>query len=355
MTARALSIPLGRGAAARGPLLPLGLAVGGVASALAVAALLVLSSGKDPLAAYWSLAAGAVGSWDRIAIGLNKATPLLLTAVGVALCFRANVINIGGEGQIAVGGLAATWVALAFPRAPGAVVIPAGIAAGAVAGAAWAALAAAVRLTRGVHEVIVTLLLNFVGVLLVGEALHGALGETGAGFPQSPLFPARSWLPRLLPGTDLHVGLLLALAAVALGHLLLWRTPFGFRLRVLGASPGAAAYAGVSAPRSFVQVMVIAGGLAGLAGAIEVLGVHYRLIEGFSHGFGFNAVAVALLGALTPLGVLPAALFFGFLETGAQAMQRAMGVPSPLVGVIQGLTLVFVLCAMALGARRRRV
>jgi len=347
--------PFGRGAAAAGPLLPLGLAVAGVAGAFAVAALLVLSSGKNPLVAYWSLAAGALGSWDRVAIGLNKATPLLLTAVGVALCFRANVVNIGGEGQIAVGGLAATWVALAFPKTPAPVVIPLAIVAGAVAGAGWAGLAAVVRLTRGVHEVIVTLLLNFVGVLLVGEALHGSLGESGAGFPQSPLFPPETWLPRLLPGTDLHVGILVALAAVAAGHLLLWRTPFGFRLRLLGASPSAATYAGVSLPRSFVSVMAIAGALAGLAGALEVLGVHYRLIEGFSHGFGFNAVAVALLGALTPLGVLPAALFFGFLETGAQAMQRAMAVPSPLVGVIQGLTLVFVLCAMALGGRRRRV
>jgi simple sugar transport system permease protein len=347
MTARTLALP--------GPLLPLGLAVAGIAVALACSALLVLSSGKNPLMAYGSLAAGAFGSWDRVAVGLNKATPLLLTGVGVALCFRANVINIGGEGQIAVGGLAATWVALAFPKTPAAVVILLATGAGALAGAGWAALAAAIRLTRGVHEVIVTLLLNFVGVLLVGEVLHGELGEVGAGFPQSPIFPSGAWLPKLVPGTDLHLGILVAAAAVGLGHLLLWRTPFGFRLRLLGASEPAAFYAGVSAARAILSVMALAGGLAGLAGALEVLGGHYRLIEGFSHGFGFNAIAIALLGALTPLGVLPAALFFGFLETGAQAMQRAIGVPSPLVGVIQGLTLVFVLCAMALGRRRRRV
>ena len=346
---------IGRALAAPGPLLPLGLAVAGIAVALACSAVLVLSSGKNPLLAYGSLAAGAFGSWDRIAAGLNRATPLLLTGVGVALCFRANVVNIGGEGQIAVGGLAATWVALALPGAPPAVVIALAAGAGALAGAAWAALAAAIRIARDVHEVIVTLLLNFVGVLIVGEALHGSLGEVGAGFPQSPLLAATVWLPKLVPGTDLHAGIVLALAAVGAGHLLLWRTPFGFRLRVLGASPPAAAYAGVSTARAIASVMSLAGGLAGLAGAIEVLGVHYRLIEGFSHGFGFNAIAIALLGALTPLGVLPAALFFGFLETGAQAMQRAIGVPSPLVGVIQGLTLVFVLCAMALGGRRRRV
>ena len=147
----------------------------------------------------------------------------------------------------------------------------------------------------------------------------------------------------------------MALAIVVVCHVALWRTPFGFRLRILGASPAAAAYAGISPARALVSVMLLSGALAGLAGAIEVLGVHYRLIEGFAHGFGFNAVAIALLGALNPLAVLPAGLFFGFLETGAVAMQRAVGVPTPLVAVIQGLTMVFVLSAMGLAADRRRV
>src|SRR5262249_17377439 len=155
------------------------------------------------------------------------------------------------------------------------------------------------------------------GVLLVSEALHGEMGEPGAGFPQSPLLSSSAWLPKLVPRTDLHVGIVFAVAAIVLCHVLLWRTPFGFRLRLLGASRSAAAYAGVSRPGSFMAVMARAGGLAGLAGGVEVLGVHYRLIEGFSLGFGFNAVAIALLGAVNPLAVLPAGLFFGFLETGA--------------------------------------
>jgi len=226
---------------------------------------------------------------------------------------------------------------------------------GVLAGAAWAGLAAGIRLKRGVHEVLATLLLNFVGLLIVSEVLQGDLGEPGSGFPQSPLLPAASWLGRLVCGTDLHVGVLIALAAVAVGHVALWRTPFGFRLRILGASAPAAAYAGISPARALMSVMLLSGGLAGLAGAIEVLGVHYRLIDGFAHGFGFNAVAIALLGGLNPLAVLPAGLFFGFLETGAVAMQRAVGVPTPLVAVIQGLTMVFVLSAMGLTAGRRRV
>src|SRR5262249_30096949 len=151
--------------------------------------------------------------------------------------------------------------------------------------------------------------------LIVSEALQGSLGEPGAGFPQSPLLPRASWLPRIQAGGDLHAGIVLAVMMVVVGHALLWRMPFGFRLRVLGASAPAAVYAGISPPRVLFGVMGLAGALAGLAGAVEVLGVHYRLIDGFSHGFGFNAVAIALLGALNPITILPAGLFFGFLET----------------------------------------
>lgn len=324
-----------------------------VVLALALTAVLILAAGKNPLLAYAALVRGALGSWDRIGVGLNKATPYVLTGVGVALCFRAKVINIGGEGQIALGGLAATWMTLMFPRAPWIALPLLALVTGALAGAGWAAIAAIVRLRRGVHEVLVTLLLNFVGVLIVSEALQGTLGEPGAGFPQSPLLPAAAWLPRL-PGSDLHAGILIAVVVVVGGHLLLWRTPFGFRLRVLGASPPAAVYAGISEPRTVLGVMALSGALAGLAGGVEVLGVHYRLIEGFSHGFGFNAVAIALLGALNPVAILPAGLFFGFLETGALAMQRAVGVPTPLVAVIQGLTMIFILSAMGLSARAPR-
>jgi general nucleoside transport system permease protein len=326
-----------------------------VALALAITAVLIAISSKNPLLAYAALVRGAVGSLDRIAFAINKSTPYIVAGVGVALCFRARVINIGAEGQIAVGGIAATWVALNIAGSPGAIVIPAAIMAAAVGGAVWAAIAATIRLTRGVHEVLCTLLLNFVGLLLVSEALHGSMGEPGAGFPQSPLFKRSAWLPNLVAGTDLHIGILIAVFAVIVGHLLLWRTTFGFRLRLLGASPAAAAYAGVSFPRCAFAVMALAGALAGIAGGVEVLGVHYRLIEGFSIGFGFNAVAVALLASINPIAVLPAGLFLGFLEAGALAMQREVGVPSSLVFVIEGLTMLFVLCAIGVGIRQQRM
>jgi general nucleoside transport system permease protein len=326
-----------------------------VSLSFVVAAVPIILSGKSPLLAYWALLRGACGSIDSIAFALNKSTPYILAGVGVALCFRARVINIGGEGQIAVGGIAASWIALNAPGLPGGLLVPLALLGGACAGAVWAAIAAVMRLVRGVHEVLGTLLLNFVGLLLVSEVLNGPMGEVGAGFPQSPLFPEQAWLPPLLPGTDLHIGVLLALFAVFICHFVFWHTPFGFRLRVLGSTDTAAAYAGVSVARSFLSVMLIAGGLAGVAGAVEVLGIHYRLIQGFSIGFGFNAVAIALLASLNPIAVLPAGLFFGFLETGALAMQREIGVPSSLVFVIQGLTMVFVLCALGISIRRQRI
>jgi len=333
----------------------LGLAILAIGLSFAVSAIFIWLSGKNPVLAYWSMLGGAFGSIDSFAFALNKSTPYVLTGVGVALCFRARVINIGGEGQIAVGGIAASWVALNCSGLPGVCLIPLAILAGSGAGAIWAAIPAAMRLTRGVHEVLGTLLMNFVGVLLVSEALHGSMGEVGAGFPQSPLFPEQAWLPALVPGTDLHIGIILAIVAVVVCHFGFWHTPWGFRLRLIGSTDTAAAYAGVSAARGFAGVMLLAGALAGVAGAVEVLGVHYRLIQGFSQGFGFNAVAIALLASLNPAAVLPAGLFFGFLEAGSLAMQREIGVPSSLIYVIQGLTMIFVLCALGISWRRQRV
>lgn len=321
-------------------------AAAAVGMALTITAMLILLAGQNPLVAYYHLVMGAFGGWDRVVVGLNKTTPYLLCAVGIALCFRGRVINIGADGQLAIGGAAASAVALFAAGLPAWALLPLALVAGAAGGAAWAGVAATIRVTRGVHEVLVTLLLNFVALLLIAELLHGRMGEEGAGFPQSPLFDAAAWLPKLVPGTDLHAGIALAVAAALGANYLLWRTTLGFRWRVVGASLPAARYAGVSQGRAVFGLMGTAGALAGLAGAIECLGVHYRLIEGFSAGFGFNAVAIALMGALNPLYVLPSALFFGFLETGALAMQRQVGVPSSLVLVIQGLTMIFVLCGI---------
>jgi ABC-type uncharacterized transport system permease subunit len=318
----------------------------------ALTAVLIAFSGKSPITAYEALFRGAFGSFDRAAFALNKATPYIISGIGIALCFRAGIINIGAEGQIALGGLAATWVALTWAQADALLGIALAFIAGAVAGALWSGLAAAIHVGRSVNEVLTTLLLNFVALLLVGEALHGQLGEPGAGFPQSPLFEPAYWLATVVTGSQLHIGVVIGPLAAVGGYVLLRYTTLGFAIRVMGASRSAATYAGFSVPWLTIRLMLVAGALAGLAGAVEVLGIHYRLIEGFSNGFGFNAVVVALLGGLHPLAIVPAGLFFGFLEAGALSMQREVGIPSSLVAVIQGLTMLFVLTALASTSRR---
>ncbi len=310
------------------------------------AALLVALSGHSPLAAFGAMALGAVGSPHQIGVGLNRATPYLLAGSGVAMCFRAGVINIGAEGQIALGGVGAAAVALAWPSGASALSALAALIGAAAFGALWAGLATAIHLGRRVHEVLATLLLNFVALLMVQQTLAGPLGQFGAGFLQSPQLPAESWLWKA-PEFNAHVGFLIALAAAAALSVVLWLTPFGFAVRVAGQSRPAAAYAGFSMPAMTWGVMLLAGALAGLAGGVEVLGVHHRLIEGFSLGFGFKAVTVALLGALEPLAVVPASLFVGLLEAGSLSMQRQIGVPSALVVVIEGVTMLFVLAATA--------
>ena len=330
------------------PLAALGIAFG-------LSAVLVALAGANPLTAFAAAFIGAFGSLNQVAVGLTKATPYLLCSTGIALCFRANVINIGGEGQIALGGLAATWMALRFPVANPMLAIALALFAGACGGLVWAAIAAALHLARRVHEVLVTLLMNFVALLLIGEALHAGLGEAGAGFPQSPLLPRAAWLPKLLPPTNLNAGVILAIAVAGAASFILWRTTFGFAIRATGASRRAAAYAGFSVPRVVFSVMCIGGGTAGLAGAVQVMGVQYRLIEGYSTGFGFVSVAIALFGGLDPLLLIPAAFFFGFLETGMLSMQRQIGVPSSLVSVIEGVVMLTVLASMAAGVRKARI
>jgi general nucleoside transport system permease protein len=331
LTQSALRFRMGRFRLRRDGLGP-GILVALVLSGFCAAALIALA-GHGPVQAFAAIAQGAAGSPHAIGASLNRATPYLIAGLGVALCFRAGIINIGAEGQMALGGAGAAAAALAFGGAPAPVAL-------------WSGLAAAIHLGRGVHEVLVTLLLNFVALLLVQQLLAGPLGQVGAGFLQSPLMPRPVWLPRL-PGYDAHPGILIAVAlALVLWGVMGW-TRFGFALRVAGHSRLAAAYAGFSLNRLTWGAMLIAGGLAGLAGGVEVIGIHHRLIEGFSLGFGFKAVTVALLGATEPLAVVPAALFVGLLETGSLAMQRQIGVPSALVTVIEGLTMLFVLAATA--------
>ena len=316
--------------------------LGAAAVALAASAVLLAAIGADPFAAFAALAAGALGDGIALENTVVRMGPLLLVGLGVALSFRCGIWNIGGEGQLYVGALAATaLVTRGLGPEPGAVSLPLALLVGAAAGALWAGIAAALRVRRGVSEVLSTILLNFIAVLAVAWAVHGPLQEATRAYPQSDAFPDLARLS-VLPGLRrVHAGLLLAAALPFAVWVLLFRSSAGLRLRAVGLSPDAARYARVSPERETTRVLVIAGALAGLAGALEVCGVTGRLFENLAAGYGFTAVAVALLARLNPLGVLPAAFFFAALASGSGAMQRVAAVPSVAVQVIEALVIFF--------------
>jgi len=300
------------------------------------------------LTAFWR---GSFGTEYAIASAtLVRAIPLALAGLGVALAFRAGVLNIGAEGQLLAGAAAsALAVQMSAPAMGGAVPIVA-LVAGAAAGAAWSGVAAILRARFGVLEVISTIMLNFVALHLVGYLVRGPLQEPTHAFPQSVTIPDLARLPRLLAAHRLHAGALLALVAAFALWWWLRATAGGFRVRVAGANPDAARSAGgIDVLRTTTRAFLVSGALAGFAGASELLGVTYALYENLSPGYGYTAVAVALLARLHPLGVILSATLFGALEAGALAMQRDAAVPSVVVYAIEA-TLVI---AVVIGARLR--
>jgi len=301
---------------------------------------------NEALMALLSGSLGSVAGWTAT---LRETAPLLVTGLAVALAFRGGSWNIGAEGQLLAGALCATAVATRLlVDAPALWLLPAVALAGALGGALFGALAGVLRATRGVSEVISTILLNFVASSLVALAVHGPLQEAARAYPKSDPFPAAALLPSF---GRVHAGLLAALLLAVLFHFLVSRTPFGFRLRAVGLAPTAARFAGISPERIAVTTLALSGALAGLAGAFEVAGVTGQLYEGLSAGTGYTAIAVALLARLQPIWVIPSALFFGALEAGAAAMQREAGVPAVVTQVVQG---VVILLAVGVSIRRGR-
>ncbi len=295
---------------------------------------------------------GAFGSsyalWSAT---LVRATPLLLVGLAVALAFRAGVLNIGAEGQLIVGAIAASAVALCFASLPRPVMVPLMALAGAGAGAAWAGIAALLRRRFGVLEVISTIMLNFVALALVGWVVRGPLQEPSRIYPQSASFAVNAHWPFLIPGQRLHLGFALGVALAFASWVWLARTASGLRVRLVGAGARAAESAGgIAAARTTFGVFLASGALAGVAGASEVGGVTWALYEGLSPGYGYTAIAVALLARLDPRWVVASAVFFGALEAGGAAMQRDAGVPSVIVQVFVALTVLAVLAATYLRA-----
>lgn len=305
-------------------------------SVLAAAGLAWLA-GASPLDAVRALAGGSVLSRHGLEATVMQATPLILTGLAVLLAFRSGVFNIGAEGQFLMGALAATAVGTQLPPFPGQAL--AALAAGALAGGLWAQIAAFYRLARGVGEVITTILLNFIALYLVSWAVSGPLQEAAQSYPQSDALAASARLWTFGAGGSLHAGIFVALVMTALVAVLVKQMPLGLRLRAAGLNPVAARLAGFPVSRDIVLAFTLSGALAGLAGAVEVTGLTGRLFERIGSGYGYTAIAVALLGGLEPLGVLAAAFFFGALGAGAANMERTADVSSVVAVAIQGAAL----------------
>jgi ABC-type uncharacterized transport system permease subunit len=335
------------------------LSEGVLAYAVAIAAVAVVSgallrvSGYDVSQSARALWGGAFGSPDAfVSSTLVRAIPLLIMGSAIALAFRVGVFNVGGDGQFLAGAAASTWVALLATRLPSLIAIVLALVAGALAGALWSVLPALFRRRWGVFEVLSTLMMNFIAGYLISYLVRGPLQEPTGVYPQSPTISTALQLPIIFPGSRLHAGFIIALLCVAGAWVWLSRRAGGFNALVTGANPIAATSAGrIETGAVAFRVFVAGAALCGLAGAIEVLGVTFALYENLSPGYGFSAIAVALLAGLHPLAVLPSAVFLAALDAGAGAMQREAGVPSVTVWVIQAL---LVLAALAARVLRNR-
>ncbi len=332
-------------------------------AALAVGAVVLLFLGVNPFEAYGALVEGAFGSPNAMAETLVKATPLLLVGLGICIAFRGNVINIGGEGQMIIGAIFATILGLTFTGLPGWLMIILAMLMGFIGGAFWGAIPGFLKAYFNVNEILSTIMMNAIAVqimnfLLRGPMIDPAQLELASKIPQTARLLEAFRLPRLAP-TRLHLGFLFAVILAFLVYIFLWKTTLGYRIRAVGQSHHAARYAGINVKKNIVLALLLSGAFAGLAGAIQVYGVNYRMItdgsaSGFTGSAGFNGIVAALFGQLHPIGTIPASIFFGALLVGANKMQRVMQVPSALITTLNGLVVIFVVSSEYFQRRRQK-
>ena len=355
--------------------------------ALVVSSILLIALNANPFEAYDFMLQGAAGSENAAAETLVKATPILFVGIGITIAFRGGMINIGGEGQMIAGALAGTTVALVlgdmrvpaeFAKEPGAfdlIIVACSLIGGFLAGALYGGLAGFLKAYFDVNEILSTIMLNQIAVQMMNFLLNGVLLDPAeAGFnniPKTARLVTAAQLPRLsLPigdphlfaRTRLHWGLIIAIVLAVILYIFLWRTSLGYRIRAVGENQRASSFAGINVKRQMMFSMFLAGGFAGLAGVVQVLGLQYRLQTdgspaGFTGAAGFNGIVAALFGGLNPIGAIPAAAFFGGLLVGAQKMQRELGVPASLITAVNGLIVVFVVSSeiFILQRSKRRV
>jgi simple sugar transport system permease protein len=318
-------------------------------TALVVGGIVIFVAGGNPLLAYYGLFVGGFGSaeaWSETAVW---ATPYIFAGLAVALAFKGGLFNIGAEGQLALGAVGAAWIGYALPEMLGFSLPPLlhvllALGVGALFGSIWAAIPGALKAYTGAHEVINTIMMNYIALNLVSFLLNGPMKDPNplSLTAQTPPIADSARIPLLFEGLRIHWGFVLALVCAWLVWWLLSKTTLGFEIRTVGSNPDAAKYAGMNVKRLIILTMAISGMLAGLAGAVEVTGLNYRHQLGYSVGYGFDAIAIALLGKTHPVGVVLAALLFGGMRNGASYMQFMAQIPVDVISLIQGLILLFV-------------
>ena len=329
---------------APGRLMTLGVPVLSAVIALALASIPLALAGADITVAYGEMVKGVFGSVFAFSEMLTRATPLMFTGLAAALAFRAKLWNIGAEGQLYLGAMAAVAIGAGAVDIPGIFLIPLIIILGAAAGAAGMAVPALLKTRFGADEVVTTLLLNFIILIFVQMMLEGALKDPmSLGWPQSAPILDQGMLPQLMPRMRMHSGLILALVLAGVAQFMLARSVWGFRLRAVGENAAAARHAGIGVNRSLFGVAILSGGLAGLAGVSEVAGLKGYLTADLSPGFGYTGIVVAMLAGLSPVGVVISALFIASVFVGADSMSRAMGVSSYLADLVVAMSLLCVL------------
>ena len=311
--------------------------------AMLMGGIFIISAGVDPMEAYRTLFSGAFGSAYSITEVFVKMTPLLLVSLGYCFCYTMNVVALGGEGQIMIGGFMAALVAVKLQGWPPAIVIPLSILAAFLGGALWASLPAIMYIRRKLDVVVNCIMSNYIAILLVTFLINGPFQDPTGNNPQSPPVDSMYALPLLVKGSRLHIGFAIAIILAVVMYYLLHHTPFGIDVKACGLNRTASYYAGIKIERTILTALLLGGGLAGLAGGFEIMGIHMRVLNKFSANYGWDAVAVTLLGRLNPVGVVFSSFFWAVMKVGANSMQRVTQVPSNLVNIIQGFTVFFIL------------
>jgi ABC-type uncharacterized transport system permease subunit len=314
-----------------------------IALALLISSGLILVVGANPLIAFRALFIGAFGDKNSLAETLLKATPILLAGLGMCAAFTCRIWNIGAEGQLYIGALATTIVGVYVPFPSPLVAIPVLILASFLAGGCWAAIPGWLKGRFGVSEIITTIMLNYIAIFLISYAIQHPMRDPKGYLPQSPPLSAMAVLPVLLAKTRLHLGIVFGIIGAVLLYFLITKTTLGYQMRVVGQNPLAGKYGGMNVEKVILIAMILSGGFAGMAGMSEIAGVHHRLLENISPGYGYTAIVVALLSYLHPLVMIVVSVFFAGLIVGADSMQRIAGLPAALVYVVQGLVVLCVL------------